>query len=141
MDHLAQADFFERMRTAPFEAHKFVQALHDRFDRRNDVQVHYTNTNNADLRLRVFWVNANGKDDAQNFARFAWQNKNEVFYCETYVAPQTLKELGFEDAKAHNNGPLLSQVRIGADYWDNVVDRDVFFRSLDLACLDLTRSR
>ena len=135
----ARQQFFEQMRSAPFAAHQFVHAIHDRYDPRNDVEVHYANV--PDLRLRVVWENARGKDDEQNFARFIWQTQNEVFYCETYVPPEELAELGYADAKEHANGPLLSQLRIGSDHWEDGERRNAFFRTLDLACVRMTQAR
>ncbi len=135
----ARQQFFEHMRTAPFAAHQFVQAIHTRYDPRNDVEVHYANV--PDLRLRVYWENAKGKQDEQNFARFLWQTQNELFYCETYVPPDELAELGFDSAKEHRNGPLLSQVRVGPDCWENGERRNAFFRALDLACVRMTQAR
>jgi hypothetical protein len=135
----ARQQFFEQMRSAPFAAHQFVHAIHDRYDPRNDVEVHYAHV--PDLRLRVVWENARGKDDEQNFARFIWQTQMEVFYCETYVPPQELAELGYADAKEHKNGPLLSQLRIGSDHWEDGERRNAFFRTLDLACVRMTQAR
>lgn len=135
----ARQQFFEQMRSAPFAAHQFVQAIHTRYDPRNDVEVHYANV--PDLRLRVYWENAKGKQDEQNFARFLWQTQNELFYCETYVPPDELAELGFDSAKEHRNGPLLSQVRVGPDCWENGERRNAFFRALDLACVRMTQAR
>jgi hypothetical protein len=131
--------FFEHMRSAPYAAHQLVQAIHHRFDPRNDVEVHYTEM--PDLRLRVVWENARCRDDEQNFARFEWQSKNEVFYCETYVPAEELAELGFEGAREHKHGPLLSQVRLASDCWEDGDRRDAFFRTLDLACVRMTQSR
>ena len=135
----ARQQFFEQMRSAPFAAHQFVHAIHNRYDPRNDVEVHYANV--PDLRLRVVWENARGKDDEQNFARFIWQKQNEVFYCETYVPPEELADLGYGDAKEHKNGPLLSQLRIGSDHWEDGERRNAFFRTLDLACVRMTQAR
>jgi hypothetical protein len=132
-------EFFEQMRSAPFAAHQFVQAIHHRYDPRNDVEVHYSDV--PDLRLRIYWENAKGKQDKQNFARFMWQTQKAVFYCETYVPPNELAELGFESAKEHKNGPLLSQVRIGSDCWENGERRNAFFRTVDLACVRMTQAR
>ena len=131
--------FFEQMRSAPFAAHKFVETIHRRYDPRNDVEVHYAKL--PDLRLRVFWEKLNGKHDEQNFARFVWQKQKEVFYCETYLPPKELHELGFEDAREHNNGPLLAQVRIGSDYWDECESQNAFFRTMDLSCIRMTQAR
>lgn len=132
-------EFFEHMRSAPFTAHQFVQAIHNRFDRRNDVDVHYAKV--PDLRLRVFWENSKGKHDEQNFARFIWQSRKEVFYCETYIEPKELASLGFKGAKAHKNGPLLSQIRVGEQYWESGEAQAIFFRTLDFACVRMTQSR
>lgn len=131
--------FFENMRSAPFAAHKFVEAIHRRYDQRNDVEVHYVKL--PDLRLRVFWEKLNGKQDKQNFATFSWQKHNEVFYCEIYLSPEELNELGFKNAKEHKNGPLFAQVRIGFDYWEECESQNAFFRTLDLSCLRMTQSR
>ncbi len=130
--------FFETMRSAPYEAHQFVQAIHYRYDPRNDVEVHYSDV--PDLRLRVVWENAKGREDEQNFARFIWQKRNQVFYCETFVPPVELEELGIDGAVAHKNGPLLAQVRVGASLWEGE-PRDAFFRTLDLACVRMTLAR
>ena len=134
----ARQQFFEHMRSAPYAAHQFVQAIHGRYDPRNDVRIHYTFTKKADLRLEVVWDMANGQQDQQNFATFNWQSRNKVFYCEIFVSPPELAELGFDDAKEHKHGPLLSQVRVGADYWDDCERRAAFFRTLDLACVRIT---
>jgi hypothetical protein len=131
--------FFEGMRSAPFAAHQFVQAIHHRYDPRNDVEVHYAEV--TDLRLKVVWENSKGKHDHQNFARFIWQKRNKVFYCETYVPHDELAELGFDDAKEHIHGPLLSQVRVGSDCWEEGERRAAFFRTLDLACVRMTQAR
>ena len=131
--------FFEQMRSAPFAAHEFVHEIHKRYGPRNDVELHYANV--PDLRLRVFWENAQGKDDEQNFSRFIWQKQNVVFYCETYLPPAELHELGFLNAKEHRNGPLLSQLRVGSDYWVEGEDQNAFFRTLDLACFRMTTAR
>lgn len=137
----ARQQFFEQMRSAPFAAHQFVHAIHNRYDPRNDVRVHYTFTKKADLRLEATWEKANGAQDVQNFTTLSWQSRNKVFYCETYVPPEELTDLGYGDAKEHKNGPLLSQLRIGSDHWEDGERRNAFFRTLDLACVRMTQAR
>lgn len=137
----ARQQFFEHMRTAPFAAHQFVQAIHNRYDPRNDVRVYYTLTKKADLRLEVTWDKENGQSDEKVFTTLFWQSRNKIFYCETYLSLVELTELGFEGAKEHKNGPLLSQVRIGSDCWEVGERRDAFFRTLDLACVRRTLAR
>lgn len=57
------------------------------------------------------------------------------------MPPEELAELGYEDAKEHKNGPLLSQLRIGSDHWEDGERRNAFFRTLDLACVRMTQAR
>lgn len=129
------------MRSAPFAAHQFVHAIHNRYDPRNDVRDHYTFTKKADLWLEATWEKVNGAQDVQNFATLSWQSRNKAFYCETYVPPEELADLGYGDAKEHKNGPLLSQLRIGSDHWEDGERRNAFFRTLDLACVRMTQAR
>jgi hypothetical protein len=83
MENTPREKFFEGMRTAPFSAHQFVSAIHGRYDRRNDVEVHYTDTNASDLRLHVFWENVKGYSHQQNFARFEWRAQKGHCLAET----------------------------------------------------------
>lgn len=136
-----RAIFDRRMRSAPPSAHQFVKAVHARYEPRNDVEVHYTQTNGGDLRLRVYWSNSKGKADDQNFARFEWRPAQGTFYCEAFLLASELTQMGFNTAEQHLHGPLLAKVWLDALCWVPGDRQDTLFRALDLACVYMTQHR
>ena len=55
MDQSARDKFFERIEAAPLAARGFFESVDEHFRQRNDVDVRFTHTNIADMRLWAVW--------------------------------------------------------------------------------------
>lgn len=55
MDQSAREKFFERIEAAPLAARGFFESVDEHFRQRNDVDVRFTHTNVADMRLWAVW--------------------------------------------------------------------------------------
>jgi hypothetical protein len=68
-------------------------------------QVHYTFTNNADLRIRAFRQGAGRKE--QNIATITWRTRDRVFAGALLASPEVCRGLGLDQAQARHAGNPL----------------------------------
>ena len=136
MSEIAREHFYERIKDAPHAARGFFESIAEHFDRDNMVQPHYTDTNGGDLRLAILGELL-GQKQRRNFATMHWQPSKHVVFARTYLTPDELAVLGFDDAVAptSNSEPLNSDVRLGETVW-RYGGRD-FIRVLDMAKVKL----
>ena len=96
------------------------------------VRPHYTDTNGGDLRLAIPGE-VLGQQRLRNFATMYWQTTNQVVFARTYLTPDELAILGFDQAvePTSDSEPLNSDVRLRETVW-RYGARD-FIRALDMA--------
>jgi hypothetical protein len=134
-------DFYERLADAPYGARGFFETVGQHFERRNDVRVHYTATNTADMRLEAYWPKDNGQEGKQNFATMYWQTKNLRVSARCYLAPDELSALGFEGAtepKAEKE-PLNSDISLDESAWR--FRAQDFIRAMEAARIKLLQAK
>lgn len=85
--------FEVRLEKAQNWAREFVAGLISHFEDKDAVEVHYTNTNNGDMRLRVYWQTPSGSNKSQNFATLEWHDKGGTFLINTEAAAKDLNDL------------------------------------------------
>jgi len=136
MSEIAREHFYERIKDAPHAARGFFESIAEHFDRDNMVQPHYTDTNGGDLRLAIPGK-VLGQQRLRNFATMYWQPSKHLVFARTYLTPDELVVLGFDDAVAptSNSESLNSDVRLGETVW-RYGGRD-FIRVLDMAKVKL----
>ena len=74
----AEARFFERLESAPPQALAFVDRLRSYASERDDIELHFTNTDGGDLRLRRHGL-GQSKRRSQNFVTVVWQVRDQTF--------------------------------------------------------------
>lgn len=133
--------FYERLATAPHGARGFFETVGQHFARRNDVEVHYTNTDFTDMRLRAVWSKDNGKDGQQNFATMTWQTKNRRVFARCYLTPDELAALGFKGAAEpkDKNEPLKSDISLDERVWR--FRAEDFIRAMEAARIKLLQAK
>ena len=118
MDQSAREKFFERIEAAPLAARGFFESVDEHFRQRNDVDVRFTNTNVADMRLWAVWETDGGKHREQIFATLTWQPKILAVFARTKLTQEEFAYLGFEGAekpKAEKE-PQNSDIRLFEEY-------------------------
>jgi len=55
MEQSARDKFYARIETAPLAARGFFESIDEHFRQRNDVEVNFTYTSIADMRLSAIW--------------------------------------------------------------------------------------
>lgn len=111
--------FYQRLHDAPYAVRGLFETVGEHFDRRNDVNVHFTATNVADLRLEAVWQQKNGTEGSQNFATMYWQTQNQRVSGRCYLTPDELAVLGFEGATKPKSAtePLKSDLSLDEEVW------------------------
>ncbi len=85
--------FEQRLEQAPVWAQNFVENLMSHFESKETVEVHYTQTGNGDMRLRVHWKAESGKYRNQNFATIEWRPNDEFFVINTEASAKDVNGL------------------------------------------------
>lgn len=85
--------FEVRLEQAPPWALEFVTSLISHFEDKESVEVHYTNTNCGDMRIRVYWKTVSGAVRGQNFATLEWGTGDEAFLINTEAAAKDVSDL------------------------------------------------
>ena len=119
MDPLARKLFFERIEDAPLAARGFFESVDDHFRKRNDVDVRFTHTNVADMRLWAVWGEDTGTQHEQIFATLTWQPQNLAVFARTKLTPEECVYFGFDGAekpKAYSE-PQNSELRLVEEDW------------------------
>lgn len=119
MEQSARDKFYERIEAAPLAARGFFESVDEHFRQRNDVDVRFTHTNVADMRLWAVWETDAGKQREQVFATMTWQPKNLAVFARTKLTPDAFSYFGFNDAKKPKAGkePQNSDIYLYEDYW------------------------
>ena len=119
MEQSARDKFYARIETAPLAARGFFESIDEHFRRRNDVDVRFTHTSVADMRLWAIWETDAGKQREQIFATMTWQPKNLAVFARTKLTPEEFAYLGFEDAEKPkaDSEPQNSDIRLFEDSW------------------------
>jgi hypothetical protein len=140
MSEIAREHFYERINDAPHAARGFFESVAKHFERDNMVQPHYTDTNGEDLRLAIPGA-VLGQKQRRNFATVHWQPSKQVIFARTYLTPDELVVLGFDNAikPTSESEPLNSDVRLGETVW-RFGARD-FIRVLEMAKVKFVASR
>jgi hypothetical protein len=95
----ARDKFYQRVEAAPLAARGFFESVDEHFRQRNDVDVRFTHTNVADMRLWAIWETRAGKQREQVFATMTWQPKKQAVFARTKLTPAEFSYLGFEGAE------------------------------------------
>jgi hypothetical protein len=119
MEQSARDKFYERIETAPLAARGFFESVDEHFRRRNDVDVRFTYTNVADMRLWAVWETDAGKQREQVFATMTWKPQKQAVFARTKLTPSEFSYLGFDSAskpKAEKE-PQNSEIQLFEDDW------------------------
>ena len=132
MGEIPREHFYERLKDAPHAVRGFFESIAEHFERDNMVYPHYTDTHGGDLRLAIPGV-VLGQQRLRNFATMYWQTNKQVVFARTYLTPDELAVLGFDQAvePTSDSEPLNSDVQLGETVW-RYGARD-FMRALDMA--------
>lgn len=119
MDQSARKKFFERFEAAPLAARGFFESVDEHFCQRNDVDVRFTHTNVADMRLWAVWETDADMHREQIFATLTWQPKNLAVFARTKLTPQECGYLGFDGAEKPkaDSEPQNSELRLFEEDW------------------------
>ena len=119
MEQSARYKFYERIEAAPLAARGFLETVDEHFRQRHDVDVRFSQTSFADMRLWAVWETSAGKQREQIFATMTWQAKNLAVFARTKLTPEELGYLGFEGAakpKAEKE-PQKSEILLFEEDW------------------------
>jgi hypothetical protein len=72
MEQSARDKFYQRIEAAPLAAQGFFESVDQHFQPHNDVDVRFTHTNVADMRMWAIWESDAGKEREQLFATTTW---------------------------------------------------------------------
>ena len=119
MEQSARDKFYERIEAAPLAARGFFESVDEHFRQRNDVDVRFTHTTFADMRLWAIWETEAGKQREQVFATMTWQPKNLAVFARTKLTPEEFAYLGFESAEKPkaDSEPQNSDIRLFEEDW------------------------
>ena len=133
MDQSARQKFYERIEAAPLAARGFFESVDEHFSPRNDVDVRFTHTTFADMRLWAVWETEAGKQREQIFATLTWQPKNLAVFARTKLTPEEFVYFGFKCAEKPKaaSEPQNSDIRLFEDDWRYGALQ--FIRSLEAA--------
>ncbi len=110
--------FYKKLETAPHAVSGFFETITEHFNRRNDVIVHYTDTNDGDLRLAVP-PDVLGRQRLRNFSTMYWQSTKHVVFARTFLTPDELTGFGFDSGTVPKSAtePLNSDIRLTEQQW------------------------
>lgn len=119
MGQSARDKFYERIEAAPLAARGFFESVDEHFRQRNDVDVRFTHTNVADMRLWAIWESRSGKQREQIFATMTWQPQNLSVFARTKLRPVEFAYFGFEraDTPKSRTEPQNSDIYLCEDDW------------------------
>lgn len=138
MEQSARGKFYERIEAAPLAARGFFESVDEHFRQSNDVDVRFTYTNVADMRLWRVWETKSGKQGGKVFATMTWQPKKQAVFARTKLRPDEFAYFGFESAtwpKAEKE-PQNSEIQLFEDDWR--YGALPFIRSLEAAKMKLS---
>ena len=119
MDQAARDKFFERIKAAPLAARGFFESVYEHFRQRNDVDVRFTHTNIADMRLWAVWGEDADTQREQIFASLTWQPNNLAVFARTKLTPEEFVYFGFKGAEKPKaaSEPQNSDIRLFEEDW------------------------
>ena len=138
MEKSAREKFFERIEAAPLAARGFFESVAEHFQYRNDVDVRFTHTTFADMRLWAVWGEDAGVQHEQIFATLTWQPKNLAVFARTKLTPEECVYFGFDGAEKPkaDSEPQNSELRLFEEDWRYGVLP--FIRALEAAKMKLS---
>lgn len=138
MEQSAREKFFERIDAAPLAARGFFESVAEHFRQRNDVDVRFTHTNVADMRLWSVWGEDAGAQHEQIFATLTWQPKNLAVFARTKLTPEECVYFGFDGAEKPkaDSDPQKSELRLFEEDWR--YGALPFIRALEAAKMKIT---
>ena len=112
--------------------------MDEHFRQRNDVDVRFTHTNVADMRLWAIWEADAGKQREQVFATMTWKPTKKAVFARTKLTPEEFAYLGFEGAEKPkaDSEPQNSDIRLFEEDWR--YGALPFIRALEAAKMKLT---
>ena len=117
MEQSARQKFYQHIEAAPLAARGFFESVEDHFEKLNDVDVRFTHTTVADMRLWAHWEASNGKQRKQIFAALTWQPRIQAVYARTKLTPSEFKSLGYSNAETIVNQPQNSKIQLFEENW------------------------
>ena len=138
MEPSARDKFYERIETAPLAARGFFESVDEHFRRRNDVDVRFTYTTVADMRLWAIWETEAGKPRKQIFATMAWQPNKKAVSAQTKLTPAEFDYLGFGSAVSPKDKGETQNSKIQLFEEDWRYGALPFIRALEAAKMKLT---
>ena len=119
MELSARDKFYQRIEAARLAARGFFESVDEHFRQRNEVDVRFTHTNLADMRLWAIWETDAGKQRNQVFATMTWQPSNLAVFARTKLTPVEFTYLGFESAAKPKSDtePQNSDIRLFEEDW------------------------
>lgn len=119
MDQSAREKFFERIEAAPLAARGFFESIDEYFRQRNDVDVRFTHTTVADMRLWAVWGDDADAQREQVFATLTWQPNNLAVFARTKLTPEEFVYFGFKTAEKPKaaSEPQNSDIRLFEEDW------------------------
>ena len=111
----AESEFYKKVESGPSEAMDFIYELQSYASDKNDVELHYTRTNGADLRLRKHSSGKGGRK-SQNFLTLNWQTRDQTFEIVSIPRGQQVDVQGelSQLIRPVQRGPLAYALKIGA---------------------------
>ncbi len=103
MEQSAREKFYERIDAAPLAARGFFESVDEHFRQRNDVDVRFTHTTFADMRLWAVWETDTGKQREQIFATMTWKHNKNAVSAQTKLTPDEFIYFGFSNAVSPND--------------------------------------
>lgn len=119
MEQSTRDKFYDRIEAAPLAARGFFESVEEHFRQRNDVDVRFTHTNVADMRLWAVWESDAGKHREQIFATMTWKPRKQAVFARTKLTPSECKYLGFDGASKPNaeKEPQNSEIYLFEGDW------------------------
>lgn len=132
MAAITREEFYGKMSDAPFAARGFFETIEARFEGRNSAFVHFTGTNNGDMRIAIPKELTN-TGQIRNFATLYWQVQNRAIQSRILLTPEELSSLGFPGASVPKSStePLDADLHLTEDFWRNKAED--FGRCLETA--------
>lgn len=118
MSEIKRDHFYAGLQTAPHAVRGFFENITHHFERKNDVLVHHTDTNDGDLRLAIP-AEVLGRARLRNFATMYWQTQKQVVFTRNYLTPDELTGFGFHTGTTPKSAtePLKSDIRLDEQQW------------------------
>lgn len=98
MEQTARDKFFERIEGEPLAAQSFLESANEHFRQSNDVDVRFSHTTVANMRLWSAWETDACKQRKQIFPTVTWHPKNRAVLARNKLTPEEFSHLGVDGA-------------------------------------------